>query len=150
MRYSGGLWRGYENGGYGHVAAYLVALDITSFDPKAPPPKTVAFWDIVDANRAPEDAELADALDELGNPEIVTLGLITSNTTNTAFCNWIKDPKNRRILPHRFERCGYTPVRNDAAKDGMWKIHGRRQVMYAKNTLSIANQIKLARDLSNR
>ncbi len=46
---------------------------ISPFDPKAPPPKTPAFWDIVDANRAPEDAELADVLDELGNPDAVTL-----------------------------------------------------------------------------
>ena len=34
-------------------------------DPKAPPPKTPAFWDIVDASRAPEDAELADVIDAL-------------------------------------------------------------------------------------
>ena len=31
-------------------------LSIDGFDPKAPPPKTPAFWDIVSANQAPEDA----------------------------------------------------------------------------------------------
>ena len=41
----------------------------SGFDPKAPPPKTPAFWAIVDANRAPEDAELADVLDALNNPD---------------------------------------------------------------------------------
>src|ERR1700736_4912040 len=61
------LWGWYENGGYGHVAAYLASLDISGFDPKAPPPKTPAFWDIVDANRVPEDAELLAVLDE-GSP----------------------------------------------------------------------------------
>ena len=50
------LWRWYEAGGYGHVAAYLAGLDLTGFDPKAPPPKTQAFWEIVDASRSPEDA----------------------------------------------------------------------------------------------
>ena len=54
------LWGWYEKGGIGHVAAYLAELDLSDFDPKAPPPKTPAFWDIVDASRAPEDAELAD------------------------------------------------------------------------------------------
>ncbi len=54
------LWGWYAKGGDRHVAAYLAELDISSFDPKAPPPKTPAFWDIVDANRSPEDAELAD------------------------------------------------------------------------------------------
>jgi monoamine oxidase len=31
---------------------YLSQLDITAFDPKMPPPKTAAFWSIVDPNRA--------------------------------------------------------------------------------------------------
>jgi len=49
-----------------HANSHLSYL--TSFDAKATPPKTPAFWDIVDANRAPEDAELADVLDEMGKP----------------------------------------------------------------------------------
>jgi hypothetical protein len=57
------LYAWYAAGGTGHVAAFLRAYDLGGFDPKAPPPKTAAFYDIVDANRAPEDAELADALD---------------------------------------------------------------------------------------
>ena len=61
------LWRWYHAGGFEHVAAYLAELDISDFDPKAPPPQTPAFWDIVSANRAPEDAELADVIDALGN-----------------------------------------------------------------------------------
>jgi hypothetical protein len=48
---------------------HLNNLDISGFDPKAPPPKTPAFWDIVNANIAPEDAEIADAIDALGNPD---------------------------------------------------------------------------------
>jgi Primase C terminal 2 (PriCT-2)/Family of unknown function (DUF5906) len=54
------LWGWYEAGGYGHVAAYLAELDISAFNAKAPPPKTKAFWDIVDASRAPEESEFAD------------------------------------------------------------------------------------------
>ena len=67
---------GTKSGGFGHVAAYLAELDLSGFNPKAPPPKTPAFWAIVDANRAPEDAELADVLDELGNPDAVTLAML--------------------------------------------------------------------------
>jgi Family of unknown function (DUF5906) len=63
------LWSWYDRGGDRHVAAYLAELDISKFDPKAPPPKTAAFWDIVDASRAPEDAELADVLGRLRNPD---------------------------------------------------------------------------------
>ena len=57
------LWAWYEAGGDCHVTAYLLELDISDFDPKMPPPKTEAFWDIVESNRAPEDTELADVLD---------------------------------------------------------------------------------------
>ena len=46
------LWGWYYTGGFEHVAAYLTELDLSDFDPKAPPPKTAAFWDIVNANRA--------------------------------------------------------------------------------------------------
>jgi hypothetical protein len=50
------------------------------------------------------------------------------------------DRKNRRIIPHRLEKCGYVHVRNDGAKDGLWKINGARQVIYAKSTLSIRDR----------
>jgi hypothetical protein len=96
-----GLWSWYEDGeGFRHVAAYLTKLDISSFDPKAPPPKTPAFWDIVDANRAPEDAELADVLDQMNRPDAVTIAEIT-NQAPLKLHEWISDRKNRRAIPHR-------------------------------------------------
>jgi hypothetical protein len=103
----------------------------------------------VTANRAPEDAELADVLDRLGNPDATTLIRVRNEATGE-FLQWITDRKNRRIIPHRFEGCGYTPVRNDAAKDGQWKIAGTRQTVYAKKTMLIAEQLKAARRLTEQ
>jgi hypothetical protein len=60
------LYQWFATGGNQHVAAYLAQLDLSGFDAKAPPAKTATFWEIVDASRAPEDAELADVLDEIG------------------------------------------------------------------------------------
>jgi uncharacterized protein DUF5906 len=145
--YWNGLWEWYANGGYGHVAAYLAKLDLTSFDPKAPPPKTPAFWDIVDANRAPEDAELADVLDEMGNPDAITLIRITDAAAGEIQA-WLSDRKNRRAIPHRLEKCGYVPVRNGDAKDGFWKIRGARQVVYGKSAISISDRSRAARKLA--
>ena len=54
--------------GLDHVAAFLRDYDLAAFDPKAPPPKTSVFWEIVGANRAPEDSELATLLVEMGEP----------------------------------------------------------------------------------
>lgn len=140
------IWRWYVDGGHRHVAAYLAELDLSDFDAKAPPAKTAAFWDIVDANRAPEDAELADVLDALLNPDAVTLSKI-QNTATGDFEEWLRDRKNRRVIPHRMERCNYVPVRNDDADDGLWKISGRRQVVYAKANLSLRDRIAAARKL---
>jgi Family of unknown function (DUF5906) len=142
------LWAWYGRGGFANVAAYLAWLDLSSFDPKAPPPKTPTFWDIVDANRAPEDAELADVLDEMGNPDATTLIRITDAAAGEIQA-WLGDRKNRRAIPHRLEKCGYVPVRNGDAKDGCWKIRGARQVIYGKNTMPISDRFHAARKLTD-
>jgi hypothetical protein len=136
----------YSTGGIGHVAAYLAQLDLTDFDPKAPPPKTPAFWEIVDANRAPEDSELADAIEGLGNPLAVTLSIIVSGEVKLEynFQMWLQERRNRRLIPHRMEAAGYLPVRNDGADDGLWKTGGKRQVIYARKELSVRDRIAAA------
>jgi hypothetical protein len=140
------LWRWYDNGGDRHVAAYLGELDISVFDPKAPPPKTEAFWAIVDANRAPEDAELADVLDKMNSPDVVFLSQLIGNASED-FSRWLEDRRNRRAIPHRLEQCGYVAVRNPDAKDGPWLVAGARQVIYAKAGFSIREQIAAAEAL---
>jgi hypothetical protein len=144
-----GLWSWYNNGGDSHVVAYLAELDLSEFDPKAPPPKTAAFFDIVDNNRAPEDAELADALDALRWPDAVTLAQI-STVVAADFGLWLADRKNRRSIPHRLERCGYARARNGDAEDGLWKIGNRRQAVYAKSNLSVRNQHAVAAKLAEQ
>jgi hypothetical protein len=141
------LWRWYGSGGFGHVAAYLSGLDLSGFNPKAPPPHTSAFWEIVDASRSPEDSELADVLDGRCNPAAVTLEQLISSASEE-FSEWLRDRKNRRAIPYRLEQCGYVAVRNDAAKDGLWKIRGARQAVYAKQELSIKDRITAARRLT--
>jgi hypothetical protein len=140
------LWTYYDSGGDGHVAAYLTQLDLTGFNPKAPPFKTPAFWDIVNSSRSPEDAEMADVLDQLGNPDAVTLSDIISQAPPFEFRDWLQDRKNRTKIPHRLEACGYVPVRNKDAKDGLWKIKEKRQVIYVKATLSIREHLQAARE----
>jgi hypothetical protein len=140
------IWTFYAEGGLQHVAAFLRQRDLTNFNPKAPPPKTAAFWAIADANRAPEESEIADLLDGLGNPKAVTLSRL-QGAANGDFGEWIRDRKNRRAIPHRLEKCGYTPVRNPDADDGLWKIAGKRQTVYAKAGLSVRDQIAAAREL---
>lgn len=146
--YWNALWRWYELGGFGHVAAYLATLNLSAFDPKAPPPKTEAFWDIVGANRSQEDAELADIIDHLGNPAALTIDRI-AKSADGELAAWLRDRKSRRQIPHRLEQCDYVPVRNSYAKDGLWKLEGRRQAVYAKRSLSLRDRLQAAQGLAD-
>jgi hypothetical protein len=74
---------------------------------KTPPQKTPAFWDIVDATRAP-DVELVDVLDRLGNPDAVTIITIAAEGTG-GFADWI----SRHPAPH-----GEVPLRPGAQRLG--------------------------------
>jgi Family of unknown function (DUF5906) len=148
-KYWNEMWGWYHKGGLQHVAAYLRTLDLSGFDPKAPPPKTRAFWDIVNASRAPEDAELQDVLDAMKNPTVVTLAQVKMRAQGELL-EWLADRKNRRLIPHRMESCGYLPVHNGGAKDGLWKINDKRQAIYGNSDLSLADQLKAARGLTNQ
>jgi hypothetical protein len=126
--------------------AFLREYNIIDFDPKAPPPKTQAFWDIVDANTAPENPELADVFDKLGSPDAVCLDDIIGKAKSD-FKKWLGDPKNRKTIPHRLRQCGYVRVRNENRADGYWVINKERRVIYAKYDLSVREQIAAAEAL---
>jgi hypothetical protein len=140
------LWGWYERGGFGDVAAYLRELDISSFNPTEPPVKTAAFWEIADVNRAPEDAELADVIWD-GEPASFTLRKLIVAAGGSEINEWLRDRKNRRVIPHRLEQCGYSPMRNDTTEKGLWIVGGTRQVIYALASLSIRDRIKAASKL---
>ncbi|MEP7301437.1 MAG: DUF5906 domain-containing protein [Caldimonas sp.] len=145
------LFRWYEGGGIGHAIAYLRALDLSAFNPKAPPPRTPAFWAMVAAGEAPEAGEMRDVLDALGSPSVVTLGRVIDKAEVlllSGLRDELVDRKQRRTLPHRFERAGYTAVRNPDAKDGLFKLGGRRTVVYARRDLPLSDQIREARRLT--
>jgi hypothetical protein len=150
--FQGGYWNRlygcYAGGGSRHVAAYLMQRDISNFDPKAPPPKTEAFWAIVDANRAGEESELADTIERMQASAFTLKAL--QDEAEGGLAEWLADRKNRRAIPHRLERCDYVPVRNPDANDGLWKINNKRQTIYAKVSLSLAERVAIARGMANR
>jgi hypothetical protein len=136
-------WRWYQSGGFEHVAAYLQEYDLSDFDPKEPPPKTPAWWTIVGANRAPEEAELSDILDQLGNPDALTIAMIIQKAGyNISFQQWLEDRKNHRAIPHKLESCGYVAIDQPDAKDHLWRVEGMRKVVYAKHDLSRIDQLR--------
>ena len=150
------FWDWYKTGGLADVVAYLSEYDLSKFDPKAPPRKTDAFWQIAGIGAAPEEAELADVLDALGarenardaegkprGPTVTTLAKVLVEAKGGLY-EWLSDRKNRRVIPHRFEACGYTPVRNYDAKDGLWVIGGKRQAVYGRLDVPLSERIEAA------
>jgi hypothetical protein len=146
--YFDAMWHWYEKeGGFEDIAAYLATLDISGFNPKAPPLKTPAFWAIVDANRPAEEAEIMDALDMLNNPPAITIGSLLTVADPELF-GLLTERKSRRAVSHRIIAAGYEVVRNDAAKDGLWVVSGARKTIYAKKSLTVPERIKAARQLA--
>lgn len=141
------MWEWLEAGGAQAVVGYLRGIDLGGFNPKAPPPKTEAFFAIVQANANPDDVALADlTLDESGNKRpVVTLDMLASAAMaagDTTLYNALTEPKNRRRAPYMLERAGYVPVRNPDAKDGIWRYPGGRGMIYADSSMSFSAQIR--------
>jgi hypothetical protein len=147
------LWEWYRRGGFANVAAYLRQHGLSAFDCKAPPPKTPAWHEIVNANRAPEDAELADVLDVLNNPAAVTIEQIVGIAHTKGmheFAAFLTDRKNVKRVAHRLEATAYVAARNPAATDGLWRLNGRRQAIYSRRDLPERDRIAAADRLTRQ
>jgi hypothetical protein len=60
------------------------------------------------------------------------------------FATWLQDRRNSKTVSHRMSDCGYAPVRNPDAKDGLWPIRKRRQVIYGRRDDSTRDLIEAA------
>jgi hypothetical protein len=131
------LWGWYASGGIGHVVAHLRALDLSGFDPKAPPPKTEAWHAVVAAGSSTEEGELADAIERAGSPIALTLRTVIANAEpRSALADELQDHRQARTVVHRMGRVGYIAVRNPGQKDGRWKVEGRNVVVYGRSDVS--------------
>lgn len=141
------FWGWYEKGGFAHVAAYLRTYDLALFNPKAPPPKTQAFWDMVNSTRPAEAAELADLLEEMGWPAVVYPSLLEISCNNDDLRFWMKDRKTRHFVGKRLQDIGYEAVTNPDRTDGLWTLAGKRQTLYGLRKLTKTEQMTAARRL---
>jgi len=135
------FWNWYETGGFAHVAALLYQYDLKNFDPKAEPPKTKAFWDMVQADRGAGFGELIDAIEALGNPSALTLNELMAVAPGL---EGLRDPSKRRATSHQLMECQYLNTRNPNADDGLWKIAKRRQAIYVRADLSPDQRVDAA------
>jgi hypothetical protein len=95
-----------------------------------------------------------DVIEALGSPGAVTIQMIKDkaapqfNESGVMIENeselhlWFCDSRNIKQYSRRMENCGYMQVGNEAAKDGYWKVGGKRMAVYAKKELPLREQLK--------
>jgi hypothetical protein len=133
-------WGRLDASGDAAVAKHLRELDLSDFNPKAPPEQTQAFWEIVDSLRTAEGGDMANVLDALGNPEILTLPNIVAKAkylTFSHFAEFLEDPKNRRKTSMELEDNGYLRLNNPHDQRGRWSFHGGHRInVYRRKDIS--------------
>jgi hypothetical protein len=155
------LWDWYAAGGFEHVAAYLRAYDLSLFNPNTEPPKTPTFWEIVGANSAGDETQLAALLAALGDPiqmneegvltfpEAITVDMLVAaarrdlDSYNELY-DFLTDRDNRRVIPGKLEKVGegYVKTHNpNEAKDGNWRVGGKRMPVYTRRDLNRRDQL---------
>jgi hypothetical protein len=132
-----------EYEGRQHVAALLKTYDVSRFNPKAPPPKTEAWRIMVNASVNDGDLELADALDAMGSPKVVTIDTLRASITlgkHKGLVDDLDDRKQRGRWPGRFASAGYTPCHNRLSKDGCFVVGNTRSKVYVQRDLTDAER----------
>lgn len=150
------LHRWFESGGYGHVAAFLADMDISSFDPKAPPPWTQAKAEMVDAGRDPSLDPIDELLEKLGHPPAVTLTQLVEEADEVMFDDaesvreLLQNRRNARRVPHLMQVAGYVKVMNPGSGSGKFKINKRNVAVYARLGLTLADRLAAVDALKRR
>lgn len=132
-------YRWLKHDGVAHVAAYLRSLDVADYDPGEHPPQTEMLREIIDASVPQEVGWIQDVMEETGwTPKVFIIDSLISRAQNHAeLKEFLENKGNRKIIPHRLERCGYTKVRNPQHGEGRWRIAGKMQHVYGNHKLNI-------------
>jgi len=147
-----------EADGFRHVAAFLRARDLSKFDSKAPPPMNEGTRQMIFGGFHPDAAKMDDLLDAMGmemddgavvRPKAVTIAMLSkyaaekfAEPTGSAraaekdFYSMMAEGRYPRgELSYRLKDCGFTPALHPTADRGMWKVKGKRTVVYACSDL---------------
>lgn len=125
--YFSDLWDWFLAGGSHHVAAYLHERDLSGFNASNGQRKTDAHRTVV-AGGMTGDQWLDDILDELDWPT----GIRGDWIFTKAVAQGEKDADIKRKMGNAIGRMGYVLFKNPAAKDGRWRIGGKKTVVYVK------------------
>jgi hypothetical protein len=129
------IYAWYEAGGLDIVAHHLRTLDLSTrnWNPKAPPPRTDWWHQLVSGGQSAEEEKFGDALDKLQRPDWVTMPQVGDAGTPD-LKNWTLDPRNKRKLEREMVKSGYQRLPNpNETKRGRWPIKGAQLVVYRRS-----------------
>jgi hypothetical protein len=132
-------WSKLKVGGGDAVANYLRGLSLNGFNPKAPPPRTQAFLEMVNAMRSEEESEMADIIETLGQPDALVIADIIGRANSLGyhpFAAFLQERKNARLVVLRLEQCGYRRLANPDEDAGRWRVRGQRTGVYVRHQMS--------------
>lgn len=143
------LYEWFAKGGNETVAHYLANLDLSSFNAKAPPPKTAGWHMIVAAGIAPESGDMTDAIEAMGNPAVLTVaGIKQAIPGDSPLRAMLDDVKFRKAIPKRLADCGYVAVANPEASSGRWRMGIGKTSIYGRKDLPEIQRLDAARLLA--
>jgi hypothetical protein len=126
------------NTAFAHVAALLGSYDVDSFDPYAPPPKTQWFHQMVSHDAGEESDDIAQCLESLGNPAVLTIEDLASQASSLGLQelrSFLQERKNGKVVAHKLSALGYAKVRNPDREDGRFVASRKRLLtIYALTT----------------
>ncbi|MHA4730648.1 primase-helicase family protein [Ensifer adhaerens] len=146
------LYRWFDRqGGNAHVAAFLRQVDLSRFNPTAPPPKTAAFWEIVNAEQPPEVTMLRETIDQISKdrgayPLILTLDMLRAKApAGSPLELWLNDKKMRRQIPKQLASAGFVAVPN-MNDSGLWRVNDKRITLYGWKQLTVKARFSAAKE----
>ena len=122
-RYWAKYWGRLNAGGAEAVAEHLRTLHLAGFNPKAPPPHTQAFWEMVNAMRSEEESEMADIIESLGKPKALIIADLVAErgmpavTSSFNFCRTTGTPGSSPSAS-KIAATGGSPTRRKGEDDG--------------------------------
>lgn len=122
------LWDWFLSGGSAHVAAYLHERDLSNFSASNGQRKTDAHRTVV-AGGMVGDNWLDDIIDDLGEPTGIRSDWIVAK----AVAAGEKEGDIKRKIGNAIGRLNYVLYKNPSAKDGRWKIGGKKVAVYVQS-----------------
>lgn len=150
--YWSSYWEWMNGGGADACAAFLLARDVSRFNPKAPPTQTAEFWDMVDGGQPAEQTSLSDLLNGLDGFILSSLpGRAMMGAGDRSLYDWLSDKKNGTKIMRALNDAGYVLIRNPHENRGRWFINGKQEKIYVRQNykhdeqILVVERIKLGR-----